>query len=83
MAKKKEKLIDLKYCVGCHDNFYNPGCWSRKTGKMVKRIVIGVDQRPPYHQKPKLMPSCWHGGGGNRVCAINPDSLTEEGYWKF
>ena len=75
-------MIDLKYCAGCHDNFYNPGCWSRKTGKIVWRIFIGVDEMPPYKNKrKKRVPDCWH-GGSSRIIAIKAESLNADGYWK-
>ena len=77
-------MIDLKHCCGCYQNFYNPNCWSRKSGKMVWRIIIGVDERPPYKgKKKKHMPSCWVGGGSNRVIAVKPESITKDGYWKM
>lgn len=77
-------MIGLKHCVSCHDNFYNPNCWSRESGKMVWRLSIGIDERPPYKGKKKMrVPSCWHGGGSNRTVMVKPESITEEGYWKM
>ena len=77
-------MIDIKHCQGCHDNYYNPGCWSRKSGTMVTRIAIGVDERPPYINKRKVkVPSCWHGGGSNRTNMVKPESITKDGYWKM
>ena len=81
--EKRGKMIDLKHCTGCYDNFYNPNCWCRKTGKMVWRIKIGVDERPPYKHKQKRVPSCYKGGGGNRVIMIRKENLTCDGYWKW
>ena len=85
-------MIDKKYCNGCHDNYYNSPstsgssdgmCWSRKTGKIVWRIPIGVDEPPPYKGKKKIRtPACWHGGGSNRTIMVKPESITSEGYWK-
>lgn len=76
-------MIDLKHCAGCHDNFYNPGCWSRKTGKMVWRIPVGMWERPPYKDKKKVrVASCWHGSGNQRTIMVHPDNLTKEGFWK-
>jgi hypothetical protein len=75
-------MIDSKHCVGCYNNYYNPGCWSRKRGKMVWRIPVGVDQIPPYKQKAKRVPSCWRGGGSVRVVMVDKNSLTKDGYWK-
>lgn len=81
-------MINLKHCSGCYDNHYNcsetGGCWSRKSGTMVWRIPIGVDERPPYlHKKKKRVPSCWHGGGSNRTIMVDPNSIDSRGYWKF
>ena len=78
-------MIDLKYCVGCHDNFYNPGCWSRKSGKIVWRIMVGLLENPPYKNKKKRrIPNCWHGSGNQWQIPIDPEkSLTRDGFWKY
>jgi hypothetical protein len=77
-------MLDIKHCQGCHDNFYNPGCWSRESAKLVSRIPIGVDEPPPYKNKKKQkVPCCWHGGGGNRTIMVKPESITKDGYWKM
>ena len=77
-------MIELKHCAGCHDNYYNPNCWSRETGKMVWRICIGIDEQPPYkNKKSKRVPSCYHGGGSNRIVMIKKEALTSDGYWKW
>jgi hypothetical protein len=84
-------MIDRKDCAGCHDDYYNSSltipdgmCWSRKSGKMVWRIQIGIDEPPPYiNKKKKKVPSCWHGGGSNRTIMVNSKNLTIDGYWKM
>lgn len=73
-------MIDLKYCVNCYNNYYNPNCWSRKTGKIEWQMIIRVDERPPYKHKLKRVPSCWH--GNNQTTAIRTEVLTADGYWK-
>lgn len=82
-------MIDLKYCSGCHDNYYNGGhsldgiCWSRKTGKIVWRIMINMWEAPPYKNKKKRrVASCWHGSGNQRDIAVDPKALDLSGYWK-
>ena len=86
-------MIKKKCCIGCHDDYYNLSstsgssdgvCWSRKSGKMVWRIPIGVDEPPPYKNKKKIkVPICWHGGGSNRTIMVKPESITKDGYWKM
>lgn len=67
----------LKHCVGCHDDYYNcPGnspdgvCWSLKSMKLVWRKQVHIDQRPPWTQKSKLMPDCYH---AQRYVFVKPD----------
>lgn len=86
-------MIAQKHCSGCHDNYYNSKstsgssngmCWSRKSGQLVSRIAIGVDEPPPYKNKKKIkVPDCWHGGGSNRTIMVKPESITKDGYWKM
>ncbi len=76
-------MIKDKYCIGCHDNYYNPGCWSRKTRKIVWRIMIGMWESPPYLNKKKSrVASCWHGIGNQRNIAVNPKAIGMDGYWR-
>ncbi|MCK5016925.1 MAG: hypothetical protein KAS32_07615 [Candidatus Peribacteraceae bacterium] len=77
-------MITLNHCSGCHDNYYNPNCWSRKSGNLVWRLPIGVDEVPPYKgKKKKRVPNCWHGGGSNRTTMVKPESINTDGYWKM
>ena len=80
----KEIKLDRKHCQGCQNDYYNSseekGCWSRKTAKLEQKILIGVDEPPPYKGKTKKkIPSCWI---GRRRIAINPKSLTKDGFWQ-
>jgi hypothetical protein len=85
-------MIDIKYCRGCYCNYYNSKatsgssdgmCWNRKSGKIVWRIPIGIDEPPPYKNKKKVrVPSCWRGGGSNRIIMVKPEVITKDGYWK-
>ena len=82
-------MLDIKYCSGCHDDYYNSSvgsngkCWSRKTGKVVWRIGIGYWENPPYKHKKKVkVADCWRGEGSNRTVYISPESLRADGCWK-
>lgn len=84
-------MIDRKYCSGCHDDYYNSPstsgssdgmCWSRKSGKIVWRIPIGINESPSYKNKKKVrIPDCWHGGGSNRTLMVKPESIGADSYW--
>ncbi len=57
----------LKHCAGCHDDHYNqPGnswsgrCWSLPKMKLIKRKEVSIDQVPPWNQKARLFPACYH-----------------------
>jgi len=76
-------MIELKHCKGCRDNFYNPNCWSRETGRMVKRLSIGMQEMPPYKNKELVeVPDRWHGSGNQRQIMVKPEALDSNGYWK-
>lgn len=81
---KPSKSISL--CSGCRDNFYNgnnpygvPRCWHFESAKVVKRMMIPVDMRPPYLFEPEWVLSCYH---PERTCNVKPEALTKDGYWK-
>lgn len=79
--------IRIEHCKGCHDDYYNHsekgGCWSRKSGTMVKRIPVGMQEPPPYKgRKLVSVPDCWHGSGPYRTIYVKLEALTAEGYWK-
>lgn len=85
-------MIPIKYCSGCHDNYYNSPstsgsgdyCWSRKSGKIVWRIMVGMWENPPYlNKKKRRMASCWHGIGNQRNIAVKPKAIGTDGYWKW
>lgn len=57
----------LQHCVGCRDDFYNHNgnspsgkCWSLPSMKLDWRKEVHVDQRPPWTQKAKRLPTCYH-----------------------
>jgi hypothetical protein len=67
----------LNHCAGCHDDFYNqPGnspkgrCWLLPGMKLIKRKEVSIDQRPPWNQKPQLLPCCYH---RPRFVYVKPD----------
>ena len=86
-------MLDSKHCSGCHDNYYNSPstsgssngmCWSRKSGKMVWRIPVGLFESPPYKDKKKIhVPDCWHRFGSNKTIMVKPEAITKDGYWKW
>ena len=59
--------MDKKFCTGCSNNFYNGNnelgvgvCWSLKDAKRIKRKEVNRNQPPPWNQKARLFPSCFH-----------------------
>jgi hypothetical protein len=58
-------MMDSKHCSGCYCNAYNNGaggatkCWNLKAAKLVMRKEVHVDQRPPWNQKARKLPSCY------------------------
>lgn len=79
--------MDQSHCKGCRNNFYNGNnpleikkCWSLETAEFVERIAIGVNERPPYLNKEKIMkPKCYHQDG---MVYVDPKVLTPAGYWR-
>lgn len=63
---KKSKQM----CNGCRNDFYNgnndlgvSSCWSFDGATVQNKIKIPIHQRPPYHQKPIKVLSCFHQRG--------------------
>lgn len=78
--------MDVKHCSGCYNDFYNDNnpygikkCWLRDEAQLEPRLLIHVDQAPPYHQKPTMRPTCYK---AQRFVTVKPDALTKEGYWR-
>jgi hypothetical protein len=78
--------MDKKYCRGCRDNFYNGNndlgvkeCWMLADAKRENRLLIPIDQRPPYTQPPQLLPTCYHAKG---YVTVKPEALDSKGFWK-
>lgn len=70
--------MDKKHCIGCYDDFYNGNnpysvkeCWMLKSAKLIKRVEVHVDQRPPWTQKPRLLPNCYK---RQRYVYVAPDN---------
>jgi len=63
-------------CRGCYNDDYNHGlhgvkeCWHFKTAKLILRKKVHIDQRPPWNQKAKRLPDCYHSKG---YVYVDPD----------
>jgi hypothetical protein len=67
----------LGHCAGCHDDFYNQAgnssggrCWMLAKMTLVQRKEVSIDQRPPWNQKSRLLPHCYH---KPRFVYVKPD----------
>ncbi len=64
---KEEKL---RYCVGCHCDFYNGNngmgikeCWSLDTAKLTMKKKVPLSQVPPWKQPPiEVLDCCRYDG---------------------
>lgn len=63
MARK----MRLSDCSGCRNNFYNGNnglgvkrCWSFEDAKLVMKKEVHIDQKPPWTQRARLLPHCYH-----------------------
>ncbi len=71
-------------CSGCYNDVYNHGCggakecWSFSGSTVEKRIMIHVDQVPPYKQKPQWVLSCFK---PQRMVAAKPKAIGKDGFW--
>jgi hypothetical protein len=80
-------MIDAKHCSGCEDDFYNgknpygvQECWSRKDAQIVPRLLIHIDQTPPYNNvKAQQVPHCYK---RKRFVTVKPDQIDSRGYWR-
>ena len=73
-------------CIGCKDDFYNgkneygiDTCWSLESAEFVRRVVVHINQVPPYLQEPETVPSCYRKQG---YSCVSPDVLRADGFWK-
>ncbi len=81
-------MIDTNKCAGCYNDFYNGKndigvsiCWNAAKATMVSRLIIHIDQAPPYKNvKPQIVPSCYK---RQRYATVKPESLDSKGYWKL
>jgi hypothetical protein len=78
--------MNVKHCSGCRNNFYNGNndmgikeCWSLKSAKLTKRLLIPVDMPPPYTFPPRTVPDCYH---VDRYVTVKPEAIDERGYWR-
>lgn len=82
MKPKKSKSM----CAGCYNNDYNFGlggskeCWSFKSAKIIKRLSIPIDLRPPYDKdNAEYRMSCFNRKG---YAYVDPKVLTSDGFWR-
>ena len=73
-------MRNKKHCSGCYNDFYNSKgeCWGLKSAKLVSRVIIGIDDMPPYDLKQVKVLSCWQ---GQRRRAYKGTQFTKDGYW--
>lgn len=61
-------------CRGCDDDFYNrlphTGCWLLKDMHLTQRKEVPVTARPPWNQKPDVIPNCYKRRG---YVYVDPD----------
>jgi len=80
-------MISAEHCVGCYNDFYNgrnsigvKECWNRKDAVLAPRLLIHVDQAPPYKNiKPRDVPTCYK---QQRFVTVKPEAIGSDGYWK-
>lgn len=82
-----ERKMEKSDCAGCYNNFYNGNnnhgvteCWSFASATLEPRLLIHVDQAPPYNKDDaELHPTCYK---RQRFVTVKPEALDDEGYWK-
>lgn len=61
-------------CRGCYDDVYNgqlaSECWSFVTATVVLKKEVHIDQRPPWTQPARELPSCYR---ARRFVYVRPD----------
>ena len=69
----------MSRCAGCTEDFYNGHnpmgvsmCWHLPSAKMVKKVRVGINERPPWNGKPVSVFNCRHERG---VCLFTPASV--------
>jgi hypothetical protein len=80
-------VIDVKHCSGCVDDSYNDhnpygvkACWLREGAKLEPRLLIHIDQVPPYRNvKPITVPTCYK---MPRYVTAKLEAIDANGYWK-
>ena len=70
---RKSKMM----CSGCYNNYYNhketDGCWSFKSAKVVKRIKVGIMEKPPYSaNRAEKYLSCYRQQGYSFISLDDP-----------
>lgn len=68
-------MMDKQHCKGCrHDHYNTPHsqCWSGDSAKLIKRVLVPADRRPPWTQAPQMLPSCFRKEGYVCVAPDNP-----------
>lgn len=79
-------MMDVKHCAGCKDDFYNgknphgvKECWMLKSAKLAPRLLIHIDQPPPYLEvKVKSLPECYR---LKRHVTVKPEAIDSNGFW--
>jgi hypothetical protein len=68
----------LKMCAGCSENFYNGNndigisrCWNLDSAKVVKKVRVGINERPPWTGPEVKVLSCRRERG---VVLMSPES---------
>ena len=80
-----EERMTKERCRGCYNDDYNHGlgakeCWSFASAKIEPRILIHVDQPPPYNREAaRPTPTCYQ---KQRYASVKPEALTAEGFWR-
>lgn len=78
--------MNKENCKGCYYNHYNAGkkeCMHLKDAKIVKRIKIGIFEKPPFINKNLIsIPECYRTEAKVSFMYVDIDLITKAGYWK-